>query len=444
MDLVSVYRDVLTLQLGAGVELVNEELRGDVVALANASTRRAEPAPHRGGLRGARADAGVQRAAAAGARVDDGRPPGRPRLTDPADLTVSAYACRMSAPVPHPPPAAAAPQHDDDRGRRGARGRAGGERRPDSPAGLPGPSSRDDGGAGGSATAPPPAPSATAPTPSYAAGPGAVLRAEARLARLRRATSAPASRCRSTTRSPTGKAITLAVLRVPATDRGQRVGQLVVNPGGPGGSGVDYAAAGAVAFGSHAHALLRHRRLRPARRRQEHAAGVRRHRSRPTSSSPRIRPRPGHPAEVATLDRLTREFGEGCLTKSGDLARHISTVEAAKDMDILRAALGERQLDYLGASYGTFLGATYADLFPTHVRRMVLDGAIDPAAVQRAARRSVRPAASRRRCTPTSRTASGEGNCVLGDTRRRRRPADPPAPRPASTPSRCRPRAVAS
>ena len=47
-------------------------------------------------------------------------------------------------------------------------------------------------------------------------------------------------------------------------------------------------------------------------------------------------------------------------------------------MDILRAALGERQLDYLGASYGTFLGATYADLFPTHVRRMVLDGAIDP------------------------------------------------------------------
>ncbi len=81
---------------------------------------------------------------------------------------------------------------------------------------------------------------------------------------------------------------------------------------------------------------------------------------------------------MARLDRLTREFGEGCLSESGDLARHISTVEAAKDMDILRAALGERQLDYLGASYGTFLGATYADLFPKHVRRMVLDGAIDP------------------------------------------------------------------
>jgi pimeloyl-ACP methyl ester carboxylesterase len=53
-------------------------------------------------------------------------------------------------------------------------------------------------------------------------------------------------------------------------------------------------------------------------------------------------------------------------------------VEAAKDMDILRAALGERQLDYLGASYGTFLGATYAEQFPDRVRRMVLDGAVDP------------------------------------------------------------------
>jgi pimeloyl-ACP methyl ester carboxylesterase len=57
----------------------------------------------------------------------------------------------------------------------------------------------------------------------------------------------------------------------------------------------------------------------------------------------------------------------------------MSTREAARDMDILRAALGEPKLNYLGASYGTFLGATYADLFPSHVGRFVLDGAIDPA-----------------------------------------------------------------
>ena len=124
---------------------------------------------------------------------------------------------------------------------------------------------------------------------------------------------------------------------------------------------------------------------------------------------PRRRPRPRHPGRGRDLDRLTREYGEGCLTHSGDLARHISTVEAAKDMDILRAALGERQLDYLGASYGTFLGATYADLFPTHVRRMVLDGAIDPAL----SNEQLDARSGRRlrdgRCTPTSRTASREG-----------------------------------
>ncbi len=95
--------------------------------------------------------------------------------------------------------------------------------------------------------------------------------------------------------------------------------------------------------------------------------------SRPTSSSastPTRTPRP----RSSDYDRVNREFGEGCLEHSGDLTRHISTVEAVKDMDILRAALGERQLDYLGASYGTLLGATYADMFPG-VRRMVLDGA---------------------------------------------------------------------
>jgi pimeloyl-ACP methyl ester carboxylesterase len=75
---------------------------------------------------------------------------------------------------------------------------------------------------------------------------------------------------------------------------------------------------------------------------------------------------------------MLAEFGNGCLDKSGELAAHISTEEAAKDMDVLRAVLGDGKLTYFGASYGTFLGATYADLFPKRVGRMVLDGAIDP------------------------------------------------------------------
>ena len=74
-----------------------------------------------------------------------------------------------------------------------------------------------------------------------------------------------------------------------------------------------------------------------------------------------------------------REPRQGCLRPSGDLTRHMSTEEAARDIDILRAAaLDQDRLAYFGASYGTFIGATYADLFPERVGRMVLDGAVDP------------------------------------------------------------------
>ncbi len=89
-------------------------------------------------------------------------------------------------------------------------------------------------------------------------------------------------------------------------------------------------------------------------------------------------PDPDTPAEVKEGDARLRSLGRGCLAQSGDVARHISTVEVAKDLDVLRAALGENKLTYFGASYGTAIGATYADLFPKNVGRMVLDGALDP------------------------------------------------------------------
>ena len=175
---------------------------------------------------------------------------------------------------------------------------------------------------------------------------------------------------------PDGKSIELAVLRSPATRRGERVGQLVVNPGGPGGSGVNYAAGGAFTFGDE---LTRYYDIVGFDPR-----GV--GKSTPlecadtklTDEFATVDPDPDTPAEVSQFDRINRVFGQSCLTRSGELAGHISTNEVAKDMDILRAALGERQLDYLGASYGTLLGAKYADLFPHNVRRMVLDGALDP------------------------------------------------------------------
>lgn len=175
---------------------------------------------------------------------------------------------------------------------------------------------------------------------------------------------------------PNGKELSLAVLRVPAQKESERVGSLIVNPGGPGGSGVDYAAAGSLQFGS---VLSDHFDIVGFDPRGVGQSDPLRCLS--TAGMDEFigtDPAPSTPAGMAEMDRLVRDFGQGCLDRSGDLMRHMSTVEAAKDMDILRAALGEKQMDYLGASYGTFLGATYADLFPQRVRRFVLDGAIDP------------------------------------------------------------------
>jgi pimeloyl-ACP methyl ester carboxylesterase len=89
-------------------------------------------------------------------------------------------------------------------------------------------------------------------------------------------------------------------------------------------------------------------------------------------------PDPDDTAEIARFRANTAGLGKGCEAKSGALAAHISTEEAARDFDIVRALLGAKRFDWFGASYGTQLGATYATLFPKMVGRMVLDGAVDP------------------------------------------------------------------
>jgi pimeloyl-ACP methyl ester carboxylesterase len=89
---------------------------------------------------------------------------------------------------------------------------------------------------------------------------------------------------------------------------------------------------------------------------------------------------PSTPAQVAQVVAATKAFDEGCVRRSGlALLRNVSTAETARDLDRIRAALGDSKLTYLGFSYGTFIGTMYAHLFPTHVRAMVLDGAVDPA-----------------------------------------------------------------
>ncbi len=173
-----------------------------------------------------------------------------------------------------------------------------------------------------------------------------------------------------------GETIRLALLRHPAAVPRDRLGSLVVNPGGPGAPGTSYAAGAGSSFGRELVERFDLVGFDPR------GAG----RSSPVDclsdgeldSYVAEDPDPDTPDEVRAFMRTVRGFGSGCARRSGEVAAHVSTVEAARDMDVLRAALGEGSMVYFGASYGTKLGATYADLFPDRVGRMVLDGALDP------------------------------------------------------------------
>src|SRR6185312_6953892 len=87
----------------------------------------------------------------------------------------------------------------------------------------------------------------------------------------------------------------------------------------------------------------------------------------------------GSEAWIDDIEQSSAEFGAACLAHTGPLLGFVDTISAARDMDLLRAILGDEKLNYLGYSYGTFLGATYADLYPEKTGRLVLDGALDPA-----------------------------------------------------------------
>lgn len=88
---------------------------------------------------------------------------------------------------------------------------------------------------------------------------------------------------------------------------------------------------------------------------------------------------PDSKAELETLVDDARSFAEACATRNGDFLAHLSTDDVARDLDLIRSAIGESKINYFGFSYGTLIGAIYAEMFPDHIRSMVLDGAIDPA-----------------------------------------------------------------
>jgi pimeloyl-ACP methyl ester carboxylesterase len=164
---------------------------------------------------------------------------------------------------------------------------------------------------------------------------------------------------------PDGEKIDLALIRVKATGD-DRLGSLVFNFGGPGGSGVDTLAMAARAFGNLG---TRYDLVSFDPRGVERSSGV----------------KCGGQIEKlleaendADADRLAKEFAAACQKDSGKILPYVGTVNAAKDLDLLRAALGDTRLNYFGLSYGTHLGAVYATHFPKNVGRFVLDSAFDP------------------------------------------------------------------
>jgi pimeloyl-ACP methyl ester carboxylesterase len=176
---------------------------------------------------------------------------------------------------------------------------------------------------------------------------------------------------------PSAGAIQLAVSRE-LTTRTPNLGEVVVNPGGPGASGIQFldGAAGFVRtqLGNEFDVVSFDPRGVGA------SAPIRCLSSAQLDQWVAFEADPGSPSSVTQQDQLAKGFAAGCKAKSGALLGHVSTVDTARDLDVLRAALGETKLTYMGFSYGTFLGAIYAQLFPQNVRALVLDGALDPAA----------------------------------------------------------------
>ncbi|MFJ5263418.1 alpha/beta hydrolase [Streptomyces sp. NPDC088387] len=176
---------------------------------------------------------------------------------------------------------------------------------------------------------------------------------------------------------PRGPRIEIAVSRVRATGTpAERRGALLVNPGGPGGSGLPYA-------------VTKRAKLPESVRRSYDVVGFDPRgvgRSAPVDcgpmgglfAAPGTEPVPvGPTAERAYLGAL-KDLADDCAAGAGDVLPYLSTEQTARDMDAIRAALGERRTNFLGVSYGSYLGAAYAARFPQRVGRMVLDSVVGP------------------------------------------------------------------
>lgn len=176
---------------------------------------------------------------------------------------------------------------------------------------------------------------------------------------------------------PGGERAQIAVRRKPAA--GQRTGSLVFNPGGPGIAGLPFVESLASSFGGLEAAqgldlvAFDPRGIGASRPEVRCLTG-------PERDAVRADPQVDYSeAGIARIEQASRDYAQACVDKSGRaLLANIGTRDVARDLDILRAALGDDKLNYLGYSYGTFIGAIYAEAFGHRVRAMVLDGVVDP------------------------------------------------------------------
>ncbi|MFD0001399.1 alpha/beta hydrolase [Streptomyces sp. NPDC127178] len=176
---------------------------------------------------------------------------------------------------------------------------------------------------------------------------------------------------------PSGKKLDLAISRLKTSTEQERRGVLLLNPGGPGGPGVDMPQFMASELPKSVKAKYDLVGFDPR--------GI--GQSSPVSCG--LTPeqanseRPYKAATFAKDVKWARTVAEKCDAKQGDKLRHITTRNTARDMDVIRAVLGEKKISYLGYSYGTYLGAVYTQMFPKRSDRFVLDSAVDPARVWR-------------------------------------------------------------
>ena len=170
--------------------------------------------------------------------------------------------------------------------------------------------------------------------------------------------------------------VELALTKRAAAEPARRLGSLVVNPGGPGASAVDYVQAAFTQIPAPVRARFDVVAFDP--RGVGRSAPVRCGTTADLDRFFALDPSPDDAAELTDLEQGNAALVAGCSQRAGGTLPYVSTADAARDLDKVRAAVGDDTLTYLGYSYGTALGAAYLEQFPSRVRAMVLDGGVDP------------------------------------------------------------------